>query len=151
MKQKIGVVAICLLMLVLVILLVSSAIGFMMGDELISVLIGIAVLVVTVIGVGTIARELQFGWQTEKLAKLMAAEDMLPEDDLPRTAGGRIQRDAADAQFEVFKAETEAAPEDWRSWFRLSLGYDASGDRKRARSTMRRSIKMFKASENSAR
>ena len=41
-------------------------------------------------------------------------------------------------------AEAEAAPEDWRSWFRLSCAYDAAGDRKRARASMRDAVKLFR-------
>ena len=36
----------------------------------------------------------------------------------------------------------EAAPEDWRAWFRLGLAYDASGDRRRARKAIIRAISL---------
>jgi Flp pilus assembly protein TadD len=64
----------------------------------------------------------------------------LPVDDLPRRPSGRIERAAADAAFTQYKEEAEAAPEDWRVWFRLSAAYDAAGDRKRARASMRTAI-----------
>ncbi|MFP5313070.1 MAG: hypothetical protein ACLGH7_11835, partial [Actinomycetes bacterium] len=73
------------------------------------------------------------------------AEGGLPVDELPRTPGGRIVRAAADAEFEKYRAEAEAAPGDWRSWFRLSCAYDAAGDRKRARASMRDAVKLFTA------
>ena len=78
----------------------------------------------------------------EKLARILEAEGGLPVDDLPRTPGGRIVQEAADEAFAQYQSEAEAAPEDWRSWFRLSCAYDASGDRRRARSTMRKAITM---------
>jgi Flp pilus assembly protein TadD len=65
-------------------------------------------------------------------------------DDLPRTPAGRIIRAAADQEFEKYKAEAEAAPDDWRSWFRLSCAYDAAGDRKRARASMRDAGRLFR-------
>ena len=34
-----------------------------------------------------------------RLADQLEAEGWLPEDDLPRSPGGRIDREAADAQF----------------------------------------------------
>ena len=38
------------------------------------------------------------------------------------------------------RAQTEAAPEDWRTWFRLALAYDAAGDRTRARAAARHAV-----------
>ncbi len=44
--------------------------------------------------------------------------------------------------FPKYQAETEAAPEDWRTWYRLALAYDAAGDRRRARWATRQAIKL---------
>jgi Flp pilus assembly protein TadD len=66
--------------------------------------------------------------------------DESPDDPLPRTAGGRVDRAAADARFEMRRVEVEAEPDDWRRWYRLALAYDDAGDRKRARSAMRTAI-----------
>jgi hypothetical protein len=96
------------------------------------------------VGAWTILRELLFGAQTERLAGILEREGGLPPDTLPRTPGGRIVRAAADREFEKYRREADAAPDDWRSWFRLSCAYDAAGDRKRARSSMRQAIGMEK-------
>ena len=48
------------------------------------------------------------------MAKVLEAEGGLPADNLPRTPAGRIVRAAADQEFEKYRAETEAAPDDWR-------------------------------------
>src|SRR3954454_15962443 len=109
------------------------------GDP-IAVGLGIAVLVIPVLGAFLVWRELQFGRRTEVLARELEAAGGLPVDDLPRRPSGRIDRAAADEAFERYKAEAEAAPDDWRVWFRLSTAYDAAGDRKRARATMRTAI-----------
>jgi hypothetical protein len=101
---------------------------------------GIAVLVLPLLGAYLVWRELQFGRQTEVLARELEASGGLPVDDLPRRPSGRIDRAAADEAFGRYKAEAEAAPDDWRVWFRLSTAYDAAGDRKRARATMRAAI-----------
>ncbi|MGZ4661666.1 MAG: hypothetical protein ACXVYB_10340, partial [Arthrobacter sp.] len=107
--------------------------------------IGAAYLVLPVVGAWALIRELMFGARTEQMAKVLEAEGGLPVDELPRTPGGRIVRAAADAEFEKYRAEAEAAPNDWRSWFRLSCAYDAAGDRKRARASMRDAVKLFTA------
>jgi hypothetical protein len=101
--------------------------------------------VLPVIGAWALVRELLFGARTERLAKILEAEGGLPEDTLPRTPAGRIIREAADLEFEKYRAEAEAAPEDWRSWFRLSCAYDAAGDRKRARASMRDAVRMYRS------
>ena len=80
-----------------------------------------------IVGAWALIRELMFGARTEQMARILEAEGGLPVDELPRTPAGRIIRAAADEEFEKYKAEAEAAPEDWRSWFRLSCAYDAAG------------------------
>jgi len=108
-----------------------------------AIALGIGVLLLPIIGVVLVGWELRFGWQTQQLARKLAAEDLLPDDsELPRRASGRVERDAADAHFEVIRAEVEAAPDDWRGWYRLAHAYDLSGDRKRARSSMRHAIEL---------
>jgi Flp pilus assembly protein TadD len=109
------------------------------GDP-VAIGLGIAVLVIPLLGLYLVRREVQFGRRTEALARELAAAGELPVDDLPRRPSGRIERAAADAAFTQYREEAEAAPEDWRVWFRLSTAYDAAGDRKRARSSMRTAI-----------
>ena len=109
------------------------------GDA-VAVALGVAVLIIPLLGVYLVWREFQFGRRTEALARELEAAGGLPVDDLPRRPSGRIDRAAADATFVRYKAEAEAAPDDWRVWFRLSTAYDAAGDRKRARASMRTAI-----------
>jgi ABC-type nickel/cobalt efflux system permease component RcnA len=144
MKTKIGVVAIVALMLLFAVVAVFSAVGFLQAPQPIAKLLGVAVLGIVAVGLWTLWRELRFGLAMERLGRTLEAEGGLPADDLPRSAAGRIDRAAADAQFETFRAEADAAPHDWRSWYRLSLGYDASGDRSRARRAMRDAIRLHR-------
>ncbi|TDO60921.1 hypothetical protein EV651_107194 [Kribbella sp. VKM Ac-2571] len=104
------------------------------------VVLGLAVLIIPLIGAYLVWREIQFGRRTEVLARELEAAGGLPVDDLPRRPSGRVDRAAADEAFGRYKAEAEAAPDDWRVWFRLSTAYDAAGDRKRAREAMRTAI-----------
>ncbi|GAA1653702.1 hypothetical protein GCM10009744_52300 [Kribbella alba] len=109
------------------------------GDP-VAVVLGVAVLVIPVLGACLVWREFRFGHRTEALARELEEAGGLPVDDLPRRPSGRIDRGAADAAFTKYKEEAEAAPDDWKVWFRLSTAYDAAGDRKRARSSMRTAI-----------
>ena len=144
-RAKLGVALVTLLLLFY--LVVSAQRGWLLlaSPELAARFMGAAYLVLPVVGAWALIRELMFGARTEKMAAIMADEGRLPVDDLPRTPAGRIIREAADAEFPKYKAETEAAPEDWRSWFRLSCAYDAAGDRTRARRSMRQAGKLFAA------
>lgn len=149
-RAKVGV-AIVSIALVLYFWFTYQRAWIMVTDEsLLAKGIGLALFALPVVGAWTLVRELMFGAQTERLADVLAKEDGLPPDNLPRTPGGRIVREAADAEFERYRAETDAAPDDWRSWFRLSCAYDAAGDRKRARESMRRAIRMEKRDSVSA-
>ncbi|MCC9175931.1 hypothetical protein NNX28_15750 [Arthrobacter sp. zg-Y859] len=147
-RAKLGVALVTLLLFFY--LVVSGQRGWLLltSDEIPAKLMGLAYLVLPVVGAWALIRELMFGNRTEQMARILAEEGRLPVDDLPRTPAGRIVREAADAQFPQYKAETEAAPEDWRSWFRLSCAYDAAGDRTRARRTMRQAGRLYAGTRN---
>lgn len=144
-KVKVGVAAVTLLLVFYLIVTFDRARILLMDPQPVAKGIGLAYLVLPLVGAWALVRELSFGARLERMAKELDAEGGLPEDNLPRTAAGRIVRTAADAEFEQYRAEAEAAPDDWRSWYRLGLAYDASGDRKQARSSMRRAISLYRA------
>jgi hypothetical protein len=136
-----GVVAVLVAVLLFYAVLIGGkGVALLASGSLAGVLLGLAVLVLPVLAVLVVWREIQFGRRCARLAGELAAEGGLPVDDLPRRPSGRVDRAAADAEFERMRAEAEAAPEDWRSWFRLSLAYDAAGDRARAREAARHAL-----------
>jgi uncharacterized membrane protein YccC len=106
----------------------------------VGVLLGLGVLVVPAVCAWAVWRELRFGHATQVLARELDAEGGLLVDDLPRRPSGRVQRAAADEAFARYRAEADAAPQDWRAWFRLACAYDMAGDRRRARSAMRYAV-----------
>lgn len=107
----------------------------------IAVAIGVALLVFPVIAAGALAAELVFTVRADRLGKRLEAEGGLPTEQLPLLPSGRIDRAAADEVFPAYQAAVEADPENWRTWYRLGLAYDASGDRRRARWAMRQSLR----------
>ena len=124
-------------------LLTERALVLIGTGEPAAVALGIGVLLLPIIGVVLVGYELRFGWQTQQLARQLADQDLLFDDSqLPRRASGRVEREAADAHFETVRVEVETAPGDWRGWYRLGQAYDLSGDRKRARSAMRKAIEL---------
>lgn len=143
-RTKIWVGAVTLLLVFYLVVSFQRSVLLLLDSEPAAKAIGAAYLVLPIIGAWAMIRELLFGARTEQMAKVLEAEGGLPVDELPRTPGGRIVRSAADAEFEKYRVEAEAAPEDWRSWFRLSCAYDAAGDRKRARASMRDAVRLFR-------
>ena len=146
-RTKIWVGAVTLLLVFYLVVSFQRSVLLLTDAEPVAKAIGAGYLVLPVIGGWALIRELLFGARTEQMARVLEAEGGLPVDTLPRTPAGRIVRAAADQEFEKYRAETEAAPDDWRSWFRLSCAYDAAGDRKRARSSMRDAVRLFRASK----
>lgn len=146
-RTKIWVGAVTLLLVFYLVVSLQRSVLLLTDAEPVAKAIGAAYLVLPVIGAWALIRELLFGARTEQMARVLEAEGGLPEDNLPRTPAGRIIRAAADQEFEKYRVEAEAAPDDWRSWFRLSCAYDAAGDRKRARSSMRDAERIFQASK----
>ncbi|MEY4322955.1 MAG: hypothetical protein RL410_736 [Actinomycetota bacterium] len=100
--------------------------------------------VVIVISAGLIFREIQFGRSMSQMASILESEKALTVDTLARTIDGRIEKSAADSQFESLKVQVEQEPESWRAWFRLAIAYDDARDRKRARAAMRSAEKLFR-------
>lgn len=114
---------------------------------LLTVTFGVAVLILPVIGVWFLWKNTQFVRRANVLAAQLDAEGGLPVDDLARTPSGRIDRDAADAVFTKRREETEDAPDDWRTWFRLAVAYQDARDTPRARKAMQRAIALHRSGE----
>jgi hypothetical protein len=148
-KTKVVVGLLLAALLLYLVLLGQRGVVLIADGTPVSVALGVGVLILPVVVVWAIGRELAFGVRTEKMAHQLEREGRLPPDDLPRNEAGRIERAAADAAFDRYRAETEAAPDDFGSWFRLACAYDVAGDRKRARAAMRRAGALHKASHPS--
>lgn len=136
-------VTVALLALYLVVTLQRGVLLVGSGN-LAGILLGAGLIVLPLIGAWALIKEVLFGIRVQQLARILGREGGLPEDNLPRTSSGGIDRDAADADFARYQHEVEAEPEDWRTWFRLSCAYDAAGDRKRARRSMRDAVALYR-------
>lgn len=123
----------------------SRAIVLMRTGDPVAIGIGAAVFLIPVVTVW-------FAWHEWRQARavaamysaLDAAGELVP-DDLPRSPRGRIDKDSALADFSRFAQAAESAPEDWRAWFHLGWAYDAAGDRRRARTSLRKAAELFRA------
>jgi cytochrome c-type biogenesis protein CcmH/NrfG len=102
--------------------------------------LGVAVLVLPLVGIWVVVAEIRFGLGTQRLAERLDAEGAPPEEEPARLPSGRIDRSSADELFARRRWEVEADPGDWRGWYRLAIAYDQAGDRRRARAAMRAAI-----------
>jgi cytochrome c-type biogenesis protein CcmH/NrfG len=110
--------------------------------EPVAIGLGVALFVLPLIAIWALVTELLFAIRAEKLGVRLHSEGGLPNEELPLRPSGRIDPAAAAELFPAYRAATEAAPEDWRTWFRLGLAYDAAGDRRRARWATRQAIRL---------
>lgn len=119
--------------LALVLLLATGYYLFVVGDRAVALLrdhrlavrgLGVGLLLVAVVGGVLLVGELRFGLAAQRLARL----------------AGEV-----DSDFDAAKAAVEAAPEDWRSWYRLAVAYDAGRDPRRGRAALRRAISLQRA------
>jgi hypothetical protein len=110
--------------------------------EPVAVAIGVALLVLPIVGAWAMVSEILFAVRAERLAKRLEEEGGMPSEPVPVSPSGRVDRAAADALFPSYRAAVDAEPESWRAWFRLALAYDASGDRRRARWATRTAIRL---------
>jgi hypothetical protein len=101
-----------------------------------------------VVGGVLVAGEVQLGAASARLAKQLEAEGGLPYDppDVQRTASGRLDKADADRVFAERRSDVEAAPEDWRAWWRLAAAYGDARDPRRGRRAMRTAVSLEKRS-----
>ena len=143
MKARSTAIVLTAALVVYLVLLADRAVLLIQAGGVVGVGLGVAVLVLPLIGVWYVVVQWRDGIRINRLTRRLAAEDGLPDvSDLPRRPSGRVDRDAADEWFAARRVEVEAAPEDWRAWFRLAHAYDIAGDRRRARGAMRRALEL---------
>jgi hypothetical protein len=140
MRAKITYFVTAAVLVVYFVLVGSRGVMLLRHGTLLTVTFGVAVLILPVIGIWFLWKNTQFVTRANQLAAELEAEGGLPVDELARTAAGRIDRDSADAVFAKRREETEDAPDDWRSWFRLAVAYHDARDTPRARKAMQRAI-----------
>src|SRR5699024_7801533 len=82
MKNKIVAILLAALTLLFAFLALWSALAFLLAENWIANVLGVAVVAIVVFGIWSLIRELRFGANTEKLARILETEGKLPEDTL---------------------------------------------------------------------
>ncbi|GAA3665506.1 tetratricopeptide repeat protein [Microbacterium marinilacus] len=141
MSVRIGVAVMAVLLLGYIALVGWRAVVMVQTGEPVAIAMGVALIVLPLLAVWGLGRELWFGVRAERLGRRLEAEGGLPDDVVTTSPSGRVSRADGDAVFPRYREEVERHPDDWRAWFRLSLAYDAAGDRRRARGAVREAIR----------
>ena len=142
MKGRIATLLMAVLLALYLVLVGQRAVMFVLTGVPIAIAVGVALIVLPIVGAWALARMLMFGFRTQAMVERLEREGELPVDDLPRRPSGRPVQAAADAEFEQYRLDVEADETDWRAWFRLGLAYDASGDRRRARQAVTTALRL---------
>lgn len=142
-RTQVLIAFMCVALSVYLVLLGHLALAMIGSGRPAAASLGVALLIMPVIGLWAMVATLRAGFAHQKLARRIADDGMeLDTSALPRRASGRIERDAADALFATVRTEVEADPDDWRRWYRLARAYDYAGDRGRARAAMKTAVEM---------
>ncbi|WP_206476581.1 hypothetical protein [Microbacterium sp. KRD172] len=141
---RIGVVLIGAALILYFVLMGQKAILLIASGEPVGVAMGVALIVLPLIGVWALAREIQFGIQAERLGTRLDSEGGMPAAETDLTPSGRIAKGDAEPLIQRYTAEADAADDDWRARYRLGVVQDAAGRRKDARASIRAAIRLAK-------
>jgi hypothetical protein len=133
----------CVALIVYFVLLGRIATAFIVSGRPAAIGLGLALMILPLIGVWVMVSTLRAGLAHQRLARIIHDEGLeLDVSALPRMPSGRIRREAADALFQSVREEVEREPDNWRHWYRVARAYDYAGDRARAREAMSKAVQM---------
>lgn len=142
MKTRIGVVLIAAALVLYFFLMGQKAVLFIGSGNSIAIVMGIALLVLPLIGVWALVREIQFGVQAERLGARLDSEGGMPAAETELRPSGRIAKADAEPLIQRYTVLADAAADDWRARYRLGVVQDAAGRRKDARASIRAAIEL---------
>jgi len=146
-QAKLGAVVMTALTLMYLWLMSGRALILLADPSGVAKLMGAFMLVLPALALWGIAAELRFGLRVEKMAKEVEEAGLWPIRNIETMPSGRPTKEAAQREFDRLRELATAKPDDWHSYFNLALGYDACGDRKRARASMRKALAMKKTAQ----
>lgn len=119
-----------------------QAVVFIRSGSIIGAMLGVALLVLPLLGLWLVWREIRFASAVQQLSDELALQQLLPPE-LERRPSGRPTVAAAMAEFNRCQDLLAQQPEDPAAWYALALAYDAGGDRKRARAAMAHAVALY--------
>jgi cytochrome c-type biogenesis protein CcmH/NrfG len=131
------------LAVIYVVLLGQKAILLLLDASLVAKAMGVALLVLPLVAAWAILTEIKFGVDAERLART----NTQPQLEFQLRPSGKPTKESAQQEFERIKALVSKDLSNWELWFRLGECYEASGDRKLARKSIRKAIKLANESK----
>ncbi|MBS1672839.1 MAG: hypothetical protein JSS74_02615 [Actinobacteria bacterium] len=144
MGSRIGVAVMAVLLVLYIALVGWRAVVLLGSGQALGITMGVALLVMPLIGAWALVRELQFGLAADRLGRTLDAEGGMPEAPEQLRPNGRLLPDDAERLLTEFGSAAAEEPEDWRAQYRLGVVHDAAGHRKDARAAIRAAIRLAK-------
>lgn len=144
MGSRIGVVVMAALLVLYIALVGWRAVVLLGSGQALGITMGVALLVMPLIGVWALVRELQFGLAADRLGRTLDGEGGMPEAPEHLRSNGRLLPDDADRLLAEYGSAAAEEPGDWRAQYRLGVVHDAAGHRKDARAAIRAAIRLAK-------
>jgi hypothetical protein len=107
--------------------------------SLIAKAMGLGILVLPLFALWGLFMEVRFGLRSQQLAKRLVTME-IPGLDLELRASGRATKESATRELDRIKKLAAADSASWTTAFLLGEAYAAAGDRRNARSAIRRAI-----------
>jgi cytochrome c-type biogenesis protein CcmH/NrfG len=145
-KGFLAAVATCLILALYFALVAGRALVFVRTGDPVAIALGIALLVMPAVGLWWLIKEWRLGSVVQVMAETLERQDRLPVVEATARPSGRLDEDEARRLFESTRAEVESRPDDWAAWFNLAFAYDAGGDRRMARRSLRHAAELYRAS-----
>lgn len=147
-RVKVLIAFMCAALLMYLVFLGRIAVLLITSGSVSAIGLGLALLIMPVIGLWAMIATLRDGFAHQRLSRLIADDGLeLDPGALPRRPSGRFERDAADALFHTIQTELDADPDNWRRWYRLARAYEFAGDRRRAREAMKTAVRLQESDE----
>jgi len=137
-SAKIWALVMAALAVIYVVLLGQKAILLLLEESFVAKTMGVALLVLPLIAAWAILTEIKFGMDAERLSR----RNSEPPLEFTLRPSGKPTKESAQAEFERIKSLVSQDLSNWELWFRLGECYEASGDRKLARKSIRKAIKL---------
>jgi hypothetical protein len=142
MNGKLSAALMGALTLIYVLLLSNTGFTLLAIDNLTAKAMGALILVFPVFAIWLTVMEFRFALRLEKLSKQIETDGTWPELKFEFRPSGRATKESAAIVFAEYAKKVAADADNYLNWFALGLAYDAAGDRRRARASMRRALKL---------
>ncbi|WP_417508479.1 hypothetical protein [Microbacterium sp.] len=139
-----GVIVVGLCLILYFVLTGQWAYLYLVSGTPIGIAMGVALIVLPLIGAWALVREIQFGIQADRLGTQLDAEGGMPPAETELSARGKLAKADAESVVQRYTTEAEAAVDDWRARYRLGVVQEAAGRRKDARASIREAIRLAK-------